>query len=224
MQRTPQRLCVFDSTLGSADWIHDAVAGWRGPNLTETPDLVPFDQPQQGVLLQLQEAERERAGGYAVRRRVTGAEDTEKRRKWERRKSGNRRRTSSARSRVVMSSSFLPEETEREGISSLSHYWHILHSYNIVSPCYQADSSYLEIWEPWQPVTSPYFLPNPAYRSEPSPPVTAPHLPPLFLFWEPCGCYNGWQLWPVNPPWLSAVGAGQEFFKKSPRPDQRPWE
>lgn len=50
---TPQRLCVFDSTPVSADWIHDAVAGWRGPNLTETPDLVPFDQPQQGVLLQL---------------------------------------------------------------------------------------------------------------------------------------------------------------------------
>lgn len=40
--------------------IHDAVAGWRGPNLSETPDLVPFDQPQQGELLQLQEAKQER--------------------------------------------------------------------------------------------------------------------------------------------------------------------
>lgn len=36
--------------------IHSAVAGWRGPNLTETPDLVPFYQPQQGVLLQRAEA------------------------------------------------------------------------------------------------------------------------------------------------------------------------
>ena len=52
---------LWDATPVCADWIHDAVAGWRGPNLTETPDLVPFDQPQQGVLLQLQEAEPERA-------------------------------------------------------------------------------------------------------------------------------------------------------------------
>lgn len=56
---TPQRHCVFDSQPVCADWIHGAVAGWRGPNLTETPDLVPFDQPQQGVLLQLRVAEQE---------------------------------------------------------------------------------------------------------------------------------------------------------------------
>ena len=43
---------------------------------------------------------------------------------------------------------------------------------NKVLLCYQAESSYLEVWEPWQLVTSPCFLPNPAYRSELSPSVT----------------------------------------------------
>lgn len=27
-----------------AGWIHGAVAGWKGPNLSQTPDLVPFYQ------------------------------------------------------------------------------------------------------------------------------------------------------------------------------------
>lgn len=67
--------------LVSADWIHDAVAGWRGPNLTETPDLVPFDQPQQGVLLQLHVAAQERARregwGAGRGRKVTLVEERE---------------------------------------------------------------------------------------------------------------------------------------------------
>lgn len=47
LQSQSRLLCL----RSRADMIHDAVAGWRGPNLSETPDLVPFDQPQQGELL-----------------------------------------------------------------------------------------------------------------------------------------------------------------------------
>lgn len=65
----PQHCCAFASTPLCAD----AVAGWRGPNLTETPDLVPFDQPQQGVLLQLHDPEG--AGGTGVRGKTIGGED-----------------------------------------------------------------------------------------------------------------------------------------------------
>lgn len=77
-QTTPQRRCAFASTPLCAD----AVAGWRGPNLTETPDLVPFDQPQQGVLLQLNDPERAREGGRGGG--LSGVRIKEKGRKWQR--------------------------------------------------------------------------------------------------------------------------------------------
>lgn len=178
-----QRRCLFDSTTVclSADWIHDAVAGWRGPNLTETPDLVPFDQPQQGVLLQLQEPGTER-------QRKAYKEGVR-----ENRKSVDIRGSSGLQGLTW-------KHTERQWLVKRQNRSQSL-------TCYQADSSYFKGGEA-------YFL---AYRGKAQSTVTVPHPcpPPPFLFWESCGCYNGWQLCSVNPSWLSAVGAG------TLRPDQQ---
>lgn len=53
-----RRVHIFDVFRSSPQWrrdvrvyggFHGAVAGWKGPNLSETPDLVPFYQQLQRV-------------------------------------------------------------------------------------------------------------------------------------------------------------------------------